>query len=1158
MKKRILFALMLALAAMASAVSAETAANLRTKREYYNSSTLKKVSKITFIDSLGNPVVAEDKGYASISYRYSPKGDLTRIEYQDVDGNLVNCSDGYAMKSLKYSSKRKLTDINYYDARRKPVCGPEGYASRLYYYEGNVLLSITTQDEKGKKTDGNDGFSDYKTKYHRLQNKHVRVDEGYYLNANGEEVAGPEGYARVENTYYEKEKLIKTAYYDADGNLFFMESEGYAFMEKTMWKSRVTRLAYYDQEGLPVNGPEGYAWVDYVYYDEEGVLRSRPQRQTYYDENGAPVKIDGAYAVHQEFMEDDKIVGETYYDEYGERGYCDYGYSRYQDDLITYGRVGARTYYDENDQPMIVPGLGYATVKYSYTGKYNRYVSSSVYLDTEGNRVDGTEGYCETSYVYDKNNKLVGQSFLSADGTPVVTSDGYARIEYENDANGNHIKTRYIGEDGNPVQTRNGYDEVRNTYTGKKKTEETYYADGQPVLCTQGYFCITYEYNADDKVLTQSYFDTEMQPVLCNSGYASLVNEYDEDGELISTRYYDTEGNLATRGKEYASTRKVYDEDHMGYTLLYLDGAGSPITLSAGYDSLRCLLNEKKQVISETKMLSGVPVATDGYATTQKAYNEKGRVISERYFAVDGTPALCTSGYAGLDREYDGNNCVVAESYVGTDGQPCANTSGYAALSRTYTGKNLVQSEAYYDAKGNLTENNKGIAFVQYEYDLYGNRVGEAYYNVYGRPCANKQGYAAVQRVCDARKLVLAEAYYGTDGNPVALSSGYAAVQKEYNDLRQTVREMWFGTDGEPTMNTSYGAYGAEYAYDEAGNQNMQRYLDAEGNPTAGKNGYAEVHKQLNAAKKVIREAYYGLDGKPVARTDTYACATEYEYDEAGNQSVVRYYGADNKPVLNKTGSAEIHKTYNANGKVAREEYFGADGKPAPRTDNNAYATEYEYDEAGNQSVLRYYGEDGLPCLNKTGCAEVHKTFNENKKVIREEYFGADGKPTARTDNNAYAIEYEYDEAGNQSVLRYYGEDGLPVLNKAGYAEIHKTYNADKKVIREAYFGPDGEPTVRTDRNAYAAGYEYDEAGNQAVQRFYDTDGKMMLTKQGYAEIHRTYNAQKKIVHESYYGTDGKPIALSSGAVAADYEYDEAGNKTVTILYDAAGNVIKK
>jgi hypothetical protein len=46
-------------------------------------------------------------------------------------------------------------------------------------------------------------------------------------------MAGPEGYARFENTYLNQNYKTETAYYDAEGNLFFYSKAGYARMEKT-------------------------------------------------------------------------------------------------------------------------------------------------------------------------------------------------------------------------------------------------------------------------------------------------------------------------------------------------------------------------------------------------------------------------------------------------------------------------------------------------------------------------------------------------------------------------------------------------------------------------------------------------------------------------------------------------------------------------------------------------------------------------------------------------------------------------------------------------------------------------------------------------------------------------------------------------------------
>ena len=58
----------------------------------------------------------------------------------------------------------------------------------------------------------------------------------------------------------------------------------------------------------------------------------------------------------------------------------------------------------------------------------------------------------------------------------------------------------------------------------------------------------------------------------------------------------------------------------------------------------------------------------------------------------------------------------------------------------------------------------------------------------------------------------------------------------------------------------------------------------------------------------------------------------------------------------------------------------------------------------------------------------------------------------------------------------------------------------------------------------YQVGYEYDEAGNIASERYYDADGE--------------------------------PMARGDGAFSVGYTYDADGKRQETIRYDADGNRI--
>ncbi len=187
---------------------------------------------------------------------------------------------------------------------------------------------------------------------------------------------------------------------------------------------------------------------------------------------------------------------------------------------------------------------------------------------------------------------------------------------------------------------------------------------------------------------------------------------------------------------------------------------------------------------------------------------------------------------------------------------------------------------------------------------------------------------------------------------------------------------------------------------------------------------------------------------------------------------------------------------------------------------------------------------------------DTHAYYNNNRQIVREEYYDMDGKPMLQ-DGLVAAVEYGYDghkASSNRTLRRYYGASNQLVINKQGYAEVHVTYNELRRVVKEEYFGVDGERIMLSSGYAIVT-RSYDSDGNVAVEKYYDTEENPVLNTSGYAEIHRQYIDGLNI-HEEYYGTDGQLIILSGGYAMLEREYNENKKVTVSRYLDKNGDPV--
>ena len=528
---------------------AEVSSNLQVKTVYCKSNQ-KLVESKTYTDADGNPVVAADKGYATIAYQYTTANQVKRLELRDAEGNLVNGKEGYAVRTTKYVDK-KVSEQCYYDANGNPVTGPEGYARMVTEFQGGRPLSIWRYDPEGNPV----GWHKI-TEYTKVGEANKVSSETWYDPEN-QLLAGPNGYARVEYAYTDGQ-VSRIRYIGADGMPYYYAKAGYATKDSVYSGRKLREVRYYDGEDKPCKGPDGYSYVIYTYSDA-----GKAQLAMYYAADGGPYfNENGVCGVERWYGDKNRVVEERYYIGEGIRGRSKDGYSGVKRSYNQKGKIVLERFYNEEDQLMVVASLGYAKVKRDYhNGKYLDMVS---YFDENGDPMAGPEGVPVIQNIYETgNNKIKTTKYLDGNGKKLVNNvDGYARIEYTRDDNKNPLTTRYFDADGNPVIGEHGEDEIRNTWKGSNKTSESYWLGGEPITGIDGYHRVEIEYTGSGKVFRKTFYGTDGELTLCTEGYAGIETEYNSKGKVMSTRHYGTDGNLMlTPGKEYAFVRTVLFAD---------------------------------------------------------------------------------------------------------------------------------------------------------------------------------------------------------------------------------------------------------------------------------------------------------------------------------------------------------------------------------------------------------------------------------------------------------------------------------------------------------------------------------------------------------------------------------------------------------------------
>lgn len=156
---------------------------------------------------------------------------------------------------------------------------------------------------------------------------------------------------------------------------------------------------------------------------------------------------------------------------------------------------------------------------------------------------------------YNKKGLVSQISFVDNQGGPVVTSNGYAKVLFEYDENDNLLKEQFLDEKDNLSEKNRGYAQTRT------------------------------EYDSQNRVVKKSYFNASGNLTKNSEGYASYVNEYDMIGNLTKVNYLNEKGVLTTTNDDYASISFEYDGLGIIVKSCSFDTAGTPLTSECQWDS---------------------------------------------------------------------------------------------------------------------------------------------------------------------------------------------------------------------------------------------------------------------------------------------------------------------------------------------------------------------------------------------------------------------------------------------------------------------------------------------------------------------------------------------------------------------------------------------
>ncbi len=869
---------------------------------------------------------------------------------------------------------------------------------------------------------------------------------------------------------------------------------------------QVIRSEYYDADGNRVSASNGASAFEYEYDDagNQSVIR-------YYGIDDKPLIVGGGFAeIHRKYDERRRVISESYYGVDGRLKAVASGQASDYRTLDVKGNITIQKYYGV-DGKLVLVNSGYAEIHREFDD--NDHIIREEYYDTKGKPVTLSSGYAAIDIEYDDQGNDILHKYYNTSGNPTIVSAGYAEIHRKYDEFGNLTEVSYYGMDGHLMIIKSGYAVIRREYdsVGRVIRESYYDTKDLPVALSSGQSSDVREYDTDGNCVRQRYYAVDDAPVMLSKGYAEIHREYNDKKQLIRESYYDASGELTCLKSGQVFTEFKYDEYGNVNGEYYFDMSGRPVVINNGYCGIRRYYDTRKRLYREEYVDTNNDPAVNesGYHAFERKYDEDDRIITEKYFDAKGRPVNIVSGYASIEYLYDKEGQIAARRYIDSAGLLTAEKDSMVAEIRyRYDDMGRNVREEYFGVDGMPVENNHGYALLNNKYNEMGLISEQSYYGINGEPISSDSGYAKRSYEYDQSGQNIAQWYYDVNGDPTTCTDGYYGLRREYNERGAISSQTMVDDEGEPMISLLLFSR-SDTEYDAQGRVTCISYYDRNGQPVNTNDGYSKVRRKLDERGRVVKEEYYGTEGELVHNCN-HVAAIEREYDNRDNVLQVTYLDTDGIETNNSSGISEYHREYGATDLLVREEQKSAE---RDRQETAGYdAIIYEYNNKGLNTLEKYVDEKDNPVIIESGYSMIEYGYDDLRNTISKKYLDVSGHCV----DNASGVGGVTREYQGRLCVResFINRNGALTENTSGYCTIQREYDSNRNLISITYLDKNNDPVINVGTGYARVEYEYDEYRNTTGVYYYDTLGKPVTAVNGCTSIQTIYDKDRNVVKE--------------------------------------------
>lgn len=683
------------------------------------------IMRESYTDARGDAQPNED-GVFGVRYVRDAQGRITSKKSLSEKGELRSDAQGVAETRFSYNQLGQLNLVSYLGENEAPVWTEKGACSAFVEWKGETPVSVSFRDEKKKPCLNGIGAASYSWQYEKGKRTRsicrdeqgnicfafdgVAVTEMIY-NGKGQMVAkihrapddklcyDVDGVASYYYAYDENNHCILRASYDKAGKLVCSKN-GYA-----IWK------AVSPQELNTAEKESGHADVSY-----SGVLHYDERQQPAYPKGGTPMILyendTRGRLVHVEFLDSN---GKMMKNSDGVAA-CDFEYDKYNHKtrILYYNENNdlLPTHYDPwagrfdvadvritwNDLGLPASIATYTEISKPYNHYYGenavqertRYSKNVLYAHD-----DGTEAYydlVETSYYdgvedgaklvnawsgsaiqkqyYDARGDAVICEWYGSDRKPMIsTEDGVFRVMREYDSRHHRVTERYYDTEGKPCTGKEGAHQIKWTYDSRGYQTEVRFYDEYGELCMNeiGGFAVGYsEYDYAGRILEERLYDTKMNLCHGSDGWAICKRQYGPQGNKRLESYWADEKTPVSSLLHRCHLIKWKHNSRGSVTESELYGVDGKLLNDPSVPPIRrCVLDsqDREIEISYYDCHQKPTLLPLGYFRMQQEFDNKGNIVEQKRYGVDGKLVFCLSEKLHQNPEYEELFTLMSNSF---------------------------------------------------------------------------------------------------------------------------------------------------------------------------------------------------------------------------------------------------------------------------------------------------------------------------------------------------------------------------------------------------------------------------------------------------------------------------------------------------------------